>query len=236
MRNILRDACNGIAAFFAQVGWWWYGLGFKASGIPYVNRLEDNFYDVGNWFDEIAWTFITLRDSLLRIYDKAEEILTWEYIWQEITVRLPDLSMVAEWVEHAFEMITGVITFWWDYMSVTVHGWIDEAVQLIGDVWELVKENVEGLIQQAVAFIGETITMIRTQLNAVESAWTDFSTVVLPTLLSSIQIDDLIRSWLKSYEPFWEGWQDVKDKVDEFFTDPENWLYKAADRIIERFW
>jgi len=51
-----------------------------------------------------------------------------------------------------------------------------------------------------------------------------------------LDVQNLINSAFTSREPFWAGWQDWKDRVTEFFTDPEDWLYKAFDRIFERFW
>jgi len=214
MRDILKDALNNLAAFFAEISNWCGGTAYDISGIPLISRLQDNFILLQYFFGEISWFFLTLRDSLLRIYDQAQEILTWDYIWQEIQVRLPDLSLVADWVENAWEMITGVINFWWDYMSVEVQGWITNAV----------------------LFIGNTIDAVKSRVSELESAWHTFITVTLPSLPSLIVIDDLIASWFKDYEPFWSGWQEWKSQVTEFFTDPGEWLYNKFDDFFERFW
>ena len=51
-----------------------------------------------------------------------------------------------------------------------------------------------------------------------------------------LDVQGLINSAFVTRDSLWSGWQDLRDKVTEFFSDPEEWLYKAADRIIERFW
>ncbi|GAI36189.1 unnamed protein product, partial [marine sediment metagenome] len=62
------------------------------------------------------------------------------------------------------------------------------------------------------------------------------SNIIAWGALTGTQIGSLVDSAFTLRDDFWAGWQDWRDKVTEFFTDPEDWLYKAADRIIERFW
>ncbi|GAH38074.1 unnamed protein product, partial [marine sediment metagenome] len=63
----------------------------------------------------------------------------------------------------------------------------------------------------------------------------DFFTITLPNLLTFewlsiwwnarlLDINSLIESWTVTLSPFWEGWQEIRESVFEFFTDPLTWL------------
>ena len=51
-----------------------------------------------------------------------------------------------------------------------------------------------------------------------------------------LDIKSLIQSELRDWFPFYDDLTGLWSNIVEFFTDPEEWLYKAVDRIIERFW
>jgi len=85
------------------------------------------------------------------------------------------------------------------------------------------------------------------ELREVKVKWDYFWTVLYPKSVNwdeflgwwnteIRELQSLINSSIRELEPLWAGWQEWRGKVTEFFTDPEDWLYKAADRIIERFW
>ena len=68
-----------------------------------------------------------------------------------------------------------------------------------------------------------------------KAAWDTFWTVTFPTLVSwawlttwwNSRLEDiqgLINSAFTIREGLWTGWQDWRDKVVEFFTDPLEWL------------
>jgi len=50
--------------------------------------------------------------------------------------------------------------------------------------------------------------------------------------LTGAQVDELISSRLKDFDPFWAGWQDFKDRVVEFFSDPVEFIW---DRFTDWF-
>ena len=77
-----------------------------------------------------------------------------------------------------------------------------------------------------------------TEIQAWFTDWTGNVTSVINTWWTSTmwEVQELINSAFIVRESLWSGWQDLRDKVTEFFTDPEDWLYKSVDRIIERFW
>ncbi|GAI14833.1 unnamed protein product, partial [marine sediment metagenome] len=46
----------------------------------------------------------------------------------------------------------------------------------------------------------------------------------------------LIDTRTKELKPFWEGWQEMRSQVTEFFTDPGKWFMDRIEGWVERFW
>jgi len=80
---------------------------------------------------------------------------------------------------------------------------------------------------------------LRPKISVLEAALSSIVSSLKAEIETIDQIDNKVKgntiaiggntSWINSVKQFTES-------IKKFFTDPEDWLYKAADRIIERFW
>ncbi len=141
-----------------------------------------------------------------------------------------------EWVINAIGNVWSIIDNWWSATSSDVLGWIEQTWQntlyWLNDLQGQVNE-LRVLIQDLPGAIPDLSVILEWFTN-----WTGNVTSVINTWWTSTmgEVQELINSAFIVRSDFWAGWQEIRDQVTEFFTDPEDWLYKAADRIIERFW
>jgi len=119
----------------------------------------------------------------------------------------------------------------------------DAFSSLISTVESWTFAQLESARSAILAIIGNLETWTITEINTIRDTLTtllDWST--LTNWITGwwndrlFDIRGLLNSALIEWAPFWSGWQDWRDKVTEFFSDPEEWLYNAVDRIIERYW
>jgi len=188
----------------------------------YFNGLAWNFYDFSIWVDDIANKIVTIL-SFANIYDYFKDFF--------------DAAINAwAWVVDSFWNVWDVVDIWWTSTSTTVLDWID-ATKDWARLWiDYLQDQIVALTAQ----INDLVSLIpdMTEILAWFSNWTGNVVSAIDSWWTGAlsQVQSLINSAFIEREPFWAGWQDWRDKVTEFFTDPEDWLYKAADRIIDRFW
>ena len=222
----LRDVSDWFYEVFLEVrGWVW----------PFY-LIADFFYELSYLFYYLANYFSDFGDWVDDIADQVADILSWSNIRSLIRSWLPDIEDLVDWWDRWWKWVGEEIDDWWRDKKHDVWGWIEEA-----------EDWLKGLIGS-----------VETALNTLKAAWDDFkgkipsidniiawfgnwwalilAQIITWGALTATQIDTLIDSWFKSYEPFWAGWQDWRDKVIEFFTDPLQWLYNRMDEWFERFW
>lgn len=114
---------------------------------------------------------------------------------------------------------------------------------LIGNVESWTVTQIDNAKSAILAVIGDLETWTITEINTIQSILTTLiDWAALTTWITAwwnerlLDIQSLINGTLQAWFPFYDElvalWGDIK----LFFTDPEDWLYKSADRIIERFW
>jgi len=206
---------NGIISLFATVAEWFYGIWQTTKEwIWPFHLISEPFYSIAHSFDWIVFHFLDFRDWIAWATDRATEVLSSIDIYAFFKDYFDKAVDAYNWVAHLWKNIFVIIGSWWDTVRPDVLGWIAIATQ--------------------------DLTRLRTQ-------WDYFWTVLYPKSVNwdeflswwnteIRELQGLINSSIKELEPLWAGWQEWKGKVTEFFTDPEDWLYKAVDRIIERFW
>lgn len=230
----MQSVMNWIVQAFNTMSSYFYELYLDCYYAYYIPiEVANWFYYLSTLSSDIAWY---LSDLFSQMLTKFNEILNWDTIKSYIIGWLywiPDLGSIFY---YFWQNVTDTITQWWYTTQVTVKGWIDTAKAVLQSAIDALQIALNNLSVAWDAFKVKIPT-----IDTIISWFADWGSYVLQQIinwgaLTSLQIQSLIATWFKDYEPFWEGWLDWKDAVIEFFTDPEDWLYKAMDRIIERFW
>ena len=228
---------TGIVNWFNWIGDLFYQLYLECDyyGWP-LNLLDNWFYTISEFVYELAWEFYYFSFWVSDVQAKISDVLSIGEIWSYFSYWFEAAEDAWYWVENAFWNVWDVVDSWWSSTQYTVLAWVDEAKSYAAalvaglNTWlASLQSSVDDLIDSL-----PTIDAVITWW----SNWTGNVTSVINTWWTSTlgEVQGLINSAFIIRSDFWAGWQDWRDQVTEFFTDPEDWLYKAADRIIERFW
>lgn len=211
----LRDLLAGL-------NWTFMGVNLYIGDA--VERAIDLVFDWLTWLDSVANQAIAVAEDAFSYVDNLRiSLLT--FFSQEIdNIR----SEISSW--------WGELSDWWLAKRAWIHSQIDYATQ--------------GLSQLRVSwsnFWTVTWPQWTGEVAGLKANWSNFWTLTFPTLVSFTwlgswwgsrltEVDLLISSALRTWFPFYDQLASLWSGIAEFFTDPEEWLYQAADRIIERFW
>jgi len=228
--NSIISRLNEISGFFYSIylevlGWippFWYAAGF--------------FYSLHSTFVGLSWAFYSFNQWVSDVAAKVAGILSYTNIYSYFQSYFTAALNAWNWVINAFNNIWSIVDNWWSSAQYIVLAWIDDAksyaASLVAGVnsWLVTLQGAWDSFKGRIPTIDELIywwsNWTGYVLSAIDTWWTG----------TVLEVQNLLDSAFLEREPFWAGWQDWRDKVTEFFSDPEDWLYKAADRIIERFW
>lgn len=222
----LVDISNFFYSAYLEVWGWvypFYLLSYPLYNLYYAfNQLARNFYDFNTWVDDAAI--------------KLANILSWSTIWSYILSWLPNLDDVNSWFYDWWGNVTSVINSWWASTSITVQGWIDAGQQWLQSQINTINTLLASLQSQVSELTGQ-LPSLNEILSWFSNWWGNvLAQVIAWGALTTLQIQSLIDSAFTVRGQFWAGWQDVRDNVIDFFTDPWGWLYNSFDDFIERYW
>ncbi len=217
--QILIDLVGNASLFFLRAatevgGWIW----------PFY-LLQDPFYGLYEIFWSWRLNLFDFNDWADDVWAKVQRIWTSEGILGLIKWWFPWLYAVGEWFVDRWKWFIGVVGDWWDATKVTVLGWIDEAW---GWAKELIAATEKGLVElwDAVRWFldnlmtfGEIIQWWKDWLGKIAAALIRWGFATL------FDVAGLITTAFTEREGLWSGWQDFRDKVVEFFTDPVEFIW-----------
>ena len=228
--NWIVDRLNGVSGLFYELYYDCYYVGWP------LDVLADWFYYLAGFFSELAWDFSDFGTWVNTVAPKIADMLNWTTVWSNIVSIVPNLEDIRDWFYNITGNILSVVYDWWSITSTAVLGWIDATKDwarlwidyLQGQVDELrvMIQDLPGAIPD-LSFILEWFTDWPGNVRAVIDTW-------WTSTMGDVQ--GLIDSSLKTWFPFYDDLVGLWSGIKEFFTDPEDWLYKSFDRIIERYW
>lgn len=203
-----------LEAYYIVREWPW-PFGFLGGPLLYISNLTWDLLtpiaDFGVWVSD---TINTLRN-----------LLTFDNIWSYFKSWFEWAEWAWVWVDDAWTNVWQIADAWWGTVQETVKTWIDIAVQ--------------GFNELRVAlfnFWATTWPDLIGRFDTLATAWDNFWTVTMPTLVNVAwiitwwnarlqDINDLIDTAFTLRDSLWEGWQELRSDVTEFFADPLEWLW-----------
>lgn len=228
--NWIVDRLNAVSGFFYELYYDCYYVGWPLDVVGYW------CYYLADAFSDLAWDFSDFGTWVNDVAAKVADMLSWTTVWSNIVSIIPNLETIRDWFYSWWLNVYGVVTDWWAATSWTVQAWIDQAGENIMLLVNQVEASLVDLRASWDDFWTITWPAMLLDLGSLRSAWENFLASTLPDLATWSGVGDLVESTLRSWFPFYDDlialWGDIK----AFFTDPEDWLYKSVDRIVERFW
>uniref|UniRef100_A0A6M3LUN3 Uncharacterized protein n=1 Tax=viral metagenome TaxID=1070528 RepID=A0A6M3LUN3_9ZZZZ len=198
--------------------------------------ISDFFYELAQTCADLSWDFADFSVWVQVITDRITGVLSWDTVWSYILDRVPNLETIRDWFYNITGNILSVVYDWWAETSSTVLDWIDEAKQ-----WaRLWIDYLQGQVDELRVMIQDIPGAIPDLSNILDwfTDWPGHIHTYIDTWWTSTMgdVQGLIDSSLTTWFPFYDDLVGLWGGIKEFFTDPEDWLYKSLDRIIERFW
>lgn len=228
---------NWIIEDFNKASDFFYSIYLEVYGWVYPFWLAaDFFYSVSRVFNWLAWDFYDFGVWVDATANKLLEILSWDTITSYLLSWLPNLDALNTWFYHWWGNVTSAITSWWSSTQYLVKGWIAAGQQWLQDQLDSLSSLLVSL-QSQISYLLDQLPSINEIIAWFSTWWANIlASLIAWGALTATQISSLIDSAFTSREPFWAGWQDIKDSVIEFFADPWGWFYDRAEDLFDRFW
>ncbi len=222
----LNDASGFFYGVYLEVISWVYP--FWLAAFP--------FYNLSVLFSNLAWDFYDFNTWVDYVEGRVASLLTFDNIYSYFSSYFDAAVNAWNWVDQTFGDINTFMSSWWSTTQYTVLAWVDEAKSYAAALVNNLSTTVNTLLSAWDDFKGRIPT-----IDEVIYWWGDWTGELLSVVNSwwsgtLLQVQSLIDSAFTLREPFWDGWQDWRDKVIEFFTDPEDYLAKRIESMLERFW
>lgn len=213
--NLALDCYNSVLPLD------WLGDGFAAL-VDFTSECAYYLWKASQWYEDTI--------------DLLSDILSWSSIQNYIRGWLEGIEEAIAWFSDAFSNVVSIIDAWWGSIQSTVQDWIAVATQGFDEL-KAAWDN----------FWTVTWPGLLDDIAGLKSEWTNFWSITYPTLVSFTwltswwndkltDIQALINTAIQELAPFWEGWQEIRDQVMEFFADPLKWLYDRIEDFMDRYW
>lgn len=186
--------------------------------------LSYPLYSLYTTFYYLAYYFSDFNEWVDWAANEIGNILSYSNIYSYFRTYFDYASDAWYWVRDAYYYVTGIIDNWWDATWYDVRSWV---YARIDDV-EVLIANTESWLANLQADFNNLIESLP-NLNEILTWFTNWWSNTLASIiawgaLTATQISSLIDSAFTARDSLWAGWQDVKNDVIEFFTDPLGWL------------
>ena len=229
MSNIIQ-LCNDAAG-------WLYEIYLDIYGWPYPFWLAArSFLDLSYIFAGLAWRFSEFNDWLIWAGDKIESILSSGDILSFLSTWLDYATWAWTWVFNAIDNVTDIIDSWWTSIGSIVQGWIDQAKDYALGLVDQVEDSLANLRSSWDDFWTLTWPDLVADIGGLRSSWDSFLATTLPGLATWIGVQDLIESTIRTWFPFYDELVQFWSGIRDFFSDPEDYLVRKLETMLERFW
>jgi hypothetical protein len=213
---------------------WFYRLYRDFSDVPLIGGvLAAGFYWLYTAFYHLATYFSSFNAWVEDATSKLGRILSLENIASYFKTFLDYATNAWAWITNAWNNVIGIVSTWWQTVKPVVLAWIEEAKSWVKDQLKDLLTWLGG-IQRAVDAFLDKLPSLSEIILWWKDWWGNVTKVITDWWPDGLEdVKELDDTQTKDNEPFWKGWQDVRDSVIEFINDPLEWL---ANRLEDWFW
>uniref|UniRef100_A0A6M3XWG6 Uncharacterized protein n=1 Tax=viral metagenome TaxID=1070528 RepID=A0A6M3XWG6_9ZZZZ len=217
---------DDIFSLIWDISEWFYDCYIEANTWVYPFRyVATPFYYLYRSFWNLLTPIAQFSDWVYDVQQKVTGILSFADIWTEFSKWFKWAEWAWSWVLDASLIINYYISNWWSSASLTVQSWISEARTYAESLVAGAMVIVTNLQAAWDAFKGKIPS-----IDAVVAWWGNWSGELLSVINTwwtgaLLEVQVLINSAFTVRESLWSGWQDWRDQVIDFFTDPVEFLW-----------
>ena len=204
---------------------WFYSAYREVSGWVWpFHYLQYPLYGLYRAFWSLLSPIANFAEWTGDVWNKIQSIFSLAQITAYFRTWIDAAINAWNWVSNSFWNVWNIVESWWSSAKFTVLGWIDIATL-----------GFDALIVWWDEFWKITWPQWMATLEVLGSRIDDFFKNTLPGLFNVeyaaiwwvtklLDVMGLIDSSFVDRKDFWEGWQEMKGKVVEFFQDPLEFL------------
>jgi len=213
--------------------WFWDAQEIVYDWVPPFGALAKPLMFIASLFGELLTPIANLSDWAYNVQQSIGNILSPSAILILLQYWLDRAEWAWGWVEYAGTHVTNIVDSWWSSTSQTVQVWVDTAKDYAAALVDNLTVTVNNLLAAWNNFWAITWPEWMSKFDALDAAWDNFWVETFPTLATTLNVLNLISAAFTLRESLWAGWQEMRDQVIEFFTDPLEVLWsKFADWFL----
>jgi len=194
---------------------------------------------INNWWASTQYTVLTwISDAESYSLSLYMSLMNW------VTGLISDVEIWTlaqiESVKAALLVIISDIELWTITEFNVVRDWV---IVLLSDIEAWTTTQLQTLKTYLLAVITDIEAWTIAEFNNIKEMigaampWDEIlARIISWGAIPGTAVQGLIDSTLRAWFPFYDDLVSLWNSIVDFFVDPEDWLYKAVDRIIERFW
>lgn len=231
------DWLRSILLWWGKFADWWLRWAADAENYWWpLNQLTPLITAISNVIDGISGALFQLTLWFESFVAQAAEFLSWDEIQDRLQSFLDQVTEIWTWFLDRWGNVTDVVEGWWE-----------GALSQVKDLIAVATEGLAIVYREWNNFWTITWPEFVGDLQQLSTSWDDFRTNTLPNLVSNsalvswwqdriLDVQDLINSAFTLRDDLWAGWQEWRDSVAEFFSDPLKWLYDRLERFMDEYW
>lgn len=217
---------DDIFSFVWDISDWFYSAYQEVKGWVWpFYYLQYPLYGLYQVFRSLLTPIAHFSDWTREVWSKVQEIFSLEQITAYFRTWIDYATAAYWWVVSAFWNVWNIVEDWWSSAKYVVLAWIDDA-----KLWfQALLNEANAWLAQLQADWDSIVGKIPTW-DEVGAWWSNWRGNVLATITgwwvgALLDVVGLIATAFIEREGFWAGWQDFRDKVADFFTDPLEFLW-----------
>lgn len=228
---------DNIVEYLETARDWFLDAYYEVNGwiIPF-RYLAPPLYGLYVVFYYLEYYFDQFNNWLAWAGDRIDEILSSWDIWDLLAVPISWAEDAINWVNNWWNNVQSGINAWWTSTSSTVQGWIDSAVDGFLYLVDQAEAAIASLTTTWDNFWTVTWPALVADLGGLRSSWDSFIATILPDLATWTGVGSLVESTIRIFFPFYDELVAFWGEIQNFFSDPEDYLVRKLESMLERFW
>jgi len=191
-----------------------------------VDTWDTAVENVSAVVDTVINTFDDVWDTVVGYVSPVVDTIinTFDDVWDTTVEQVPEvIDTVIETVTSAGSTVYDSVSNVYNTVTNYISNIYNTVNNYITNTYNTVTNNISNTYQTLTTAITQVIGLTIENVNewwTARAAW----------------VERLVDTRFALIAPTFNAMGAIINGFNEFFTDPEDWLYKRFDKIIERFW
>jgi hypothetical protein len=198
--------------------------------------IQYPFYSLYRAFWSLLWPIADLGDWLGDLDDRIADVMDRAGVLSLLRTWINYAEAAWDWISDSWRNVTSIVASWWSGTSSMVLAWIDQVRDYARVLVDQVRASLGDLRSSWDNFWTISWPTMLSDLGGLRSSWESFLSSTLPNLATWTGSQALIETTIRTFFPFYDELVQFWSGIREFFSDPEAYLVRKLETMLERFW